>query len=97
MELPVYLDHSATTPVAPEVLEEMLPYFTERFGNASALYSVGMAARDGVENAREIVAAALHASPDEIVFTSGGTEADNMALRGAAEANPQRRNLLTTI
>ena len=96
MELPVYLDHSATTPVAPEVLEEMLPYFTERFGNASALYSVGMAARDGVENAREIVAAALNASPDEIVFTSGGTEADNMALRGAAEANPQRRHLLTT-
>ena len=96
MELPVYLDHSATTPVAPEVLEEMLPYFTERFGNASALYSVGMAARDGVENAREIVAAALNASPDEIVFTSGGTEADNMALRGAAEANPQRCHLLTT-
>ncbi len=96
MELPVYLDHSATTPVAPEVLEEMLPYFTERFGNASALYSVGMAARDGVENAREILADALHASPEEIVFTSGGTEADNMALRGAAEANPQRRHLLTT-
>ena len=96
MELPVYLDHSATTPVAPAVLEEMLPYFTERFGNASALYSVGAAARDGVENAREILAAALHASPDEIVFTSGGTEADNMALRGAAEANPQRRHLLTT-
>jgi len=96
MELPVYLDHSATTPVASAVLEEMLPYFTERFGNASALYSVGAAARDGVENAREILAAALHASPDEIVFTSGGTEADNMALRGAAEANPQRRHLLTT-
>jgi len=96
MELPVYLDHSATTPVAPAVLEEMLPYFTERFGNASALYSVGAAARDGVENAREILAAALHASPDEIVFTSGGTEADNMALRGAAEANPPRRHLLTT-
>lgn len=96
MELPVYLDHSATTPVAPAVLEEMLPYFTERYGNASALYSVGMAAREGVENAREILAAALHASPDEIVFTSGGTEADNMALRGAAEANPQRRHLLTT-
>lgn len=96
MELPVYLDHSATTPVAPTVLEEMLPYFTERFGNASALYSVGMAARDGVENAREILADALHASPEEIVFTSGGTEADNMALRGAAEANPLRRHLLTT-
>ncbi len=96
MELPVYLDHSATTPVAPEVLEEMLPYFTERFGNASALYSVGTAARDGVENARDILAAALHASPDEIVFTSGGTEADNMALRGAAEANRLRRHLLTT-
>ncbi len=96
MELPVYLDHSATTPVAPAVLEEMLPYFTERFGNASALYSVGMAARDGVENAREILAAALHASPEEIIFTSGGTEANNMALRGAAEADPQRRHLLTT-
>lgn len=96
MELPVYLDHSATTPVAPAVLEEMLPYFTNRFGNSSALYSVGMAARDGVENAREIIAAALNASPDEIFFTSGGTESDNMALRGAAEADRLRRHLLTT-
>ncbi len=96
MELPVYLDHSATTPVAPAVLEAMLPYFTERFGNSSALYSVGMAAREGVENAREILADALHASPEEIVFTSGGTESDNMALRGAAEATTHRRHLLTT-
>ncbi len=96
MELPIYLDHSATTPVAPAVLAEMLPYFTERYGNSSALYGVGMAAREGVEQARERLADALNAAPDEIVFTSGGTESDNMALRGAAEANPLRRHILTS-
>src|SRR5579871_5333110 len=97
LDFPIYLDHAATTPVAPEVLEAMLPYFTERFGNPASLYSVGMAAREGVETARETVAEALNASPDEIVFTSGGTESDNMALRGIAEAHRSRgRHLLTT-
>jgi cysteine desulfurase len=97
MNLPVYLDHAATTPVAPEVVEAMLPYFTEYYGNPSAIHSLGLAAREAVENAREIVAEGLNASPEEIVFTSGGTESDNMALRGLAEANRSKgRHLLST-
>lgn len=97
MQLPIYLDHAATTPVAPAVLEAMLPYFSDYFGNPASLYSIGMAAREGVETARETVAEALHASPEEIVFTSGGTEADNTAIRGAALANRARgQHLLTT-
>jgi cysteine desulfurase len=97
MELPIYLDHAATTPVDPRVVEAMLPYFTERYGNPATLYGVGMAARDGVDNAREIVADVLNAAPDEIVFTSGGTESDNAAIWGVAQANRERgRHLLTT-
>jgi cysteine desulfurase len=94
---PIYLDHSATTPVDPNVLSAMLPYFSTSFGNPAALYSVGMEARSGVETARVAVAAALNASPDEIVFTSGGTESDNTALWGVAMANLDRpRHLITT-
>lgn len=97
MELPIYLDHAATTPVDSRVVEAMLPYFTERYGNPATLYGVGMAARDGVDTAREIVADILNASPDEIVFTSGGTESDNAAIWGVAQANRERgRHLLTT-
>ena len=96
MLLPVYLDHAATTPVLPAVLEAMTPYFTEYYGNPSALHQVGMAARDGVDTAREALAELLNASPDEIIFTSGGTEADNAAIFGAARANVERgRHLLT--
>lgn len=100
IDSPIYLDHSATTPVDPEVLEAMLPYFTRCFGNPASLYSVGMEARSGVEKSRIAVAAALNASPDEIVFTSGGTEADNAALWGAAAAaagnGAKRPHLITT-
>ena len=96
MQLPVYLDHAATTPVAPAVLEAMLPYFSERYGNPSALYSLGMAAHEAVEAAREVVAEALHASPEEIVFTSGGTESNNAAVRGVAVNSARGRHLLTT-
>src|SRR4051812_26981582 len=97
MELPIYLDHAATTPVSREVVDAMLPYFTEFYGNASAIHSLGAAAREAVEVAREAVAAALNASPEEIVFTSGGTESDNAALRGAASARATHgRHLLTT-
>lgn len=97
MDLPIYLDHAATTPVNPAVVEAMLPYFTERFGNPATLYSVGMSARDGVDTAREILADALNASPDEVIFTSGGTESDNSAIWGIAQANRERgRHMLTT-
>ena len=80
----VYLDYSATTPVKQEVVDEMIPYFTEKFGNASAIYSTG-AEKDALENARARVAALINAEPREIVFTSGGTESDNWALIAMAK------------
>jgi cysteine desulfurase len=86
MQFPVYLDHAATTPIAPEVAEAMAPYLSSRFGNPSSLHSVGAEAREGIEAARESVADALGADSDEIVFTGGGTEADNLAVKGACLA-----------
>ncbi|HTC49410.1 MAG TPA: cysteine desulfurase family protein [Candidatus Aquilonibacter sp.] len=82
----VYLDNNATTPVLPEVLEAMRPYFGERFGNASSIHHYGQETRSAVERARESVAALLGCRPAEIVFTSGGTEADNLAIAGLAVA-----------
>lgn len=82
----VYLDHAATTPMLPEVLEAMLPYFTERFGNPSSVHAWGRATHQGMENARRQVAAVLGCRPREVVFTSGGTEADNFAMKGVAWA-----------
>ena len=81
-----YLDHAATTPLAPEVLEAMRPYLTEHYGNASSVHQLGRRARVALEEAREQVAARLGAEPSEIVFTSGGTEADNLALKGVLAA-----------
>ncbi|WP_415945621.1 cysteine desulfurase family protein [Selenomonas montiformis] len=83
---PVYLDYAATTPVDERVLQAMKPYFCERFGNASSLYSWGREARKAVAEAREKVAALLQASPSEVYFTSGGSESDNWAIKGAAFA-----------
>lgn len=80
----VYLDHSATTPVDPRVVEVMLPYFTEIYGNPSSAHSFGRRAERAVEDARETVARVLNCQPGEIVFTGGGSEGDNLALRGAA-------------
>ena len=82
----VYLDHNATTPVDPEVLDTMLPYFSGEYGNASSIHSFGQKARSAVETSRELVAALIGARPQEIIFTSGGTEADNHAIFGTAEA-----------
>jgi cysteine desulfurase len=82
----VYLDHNASTPVHPEVVAEMLPYFTDRFGNASSVHAFGREAREGLDLARERVAQLLRVRPDEVVFTSGGTESDNLALKGLAGA-----------
>src|SRR5215470_12774468 len=82
----VYLDHNASTPVHPEVLETMLPYFSERFGNPSSVHGFGRDARDGMEVARERIAAFLGVAKDELVFTSGGTESDNLAIKGVAAA-----------
>ncbi|MGI8812818.1 MAG: cysteine desulfurase family protein [Pyrinomonadaceae bacterium] len=82
----IYLDNSATTPVDPEVLEAMLPYLSGKFGNASSIHFYGQEARAAVDKARHKVAALLHAGPNEIVFTSGGTESNNLAIRGSLEA-----------
>ena len=91
MHAPVYLDHSATTPVRPEVLEAMLPYLTDAaFGNPSSGHRFGRSARAGLEQARREVAAAVGAEPNQVIFTSGGTEADNLGIVGAALAARDR-------
>src|SRR5579864_9680058 len=82
----VYLDNNATTPVLPEVLAAMQPYFVEQFGNASSIHHHGQHTRAAVEAARESVAALLGCQPPEIIFTSGGTEADNLAIAGLLSA-----------
>lgn len=92
----VYMDHAATTYTKPEVLEEMLPYFTEKFGNASSVYTFGRQSKSAVEEAREKVGKALGALPDEIYFTAGGSEADNWAVKGVAYANRKKGNHIIT-
>ncbi|OGS42898.1 MAG: cysteine desulfurase NifS [Euryarchaeota archaeon RBG_16_62_10] len=94
----VYFDHSATTGVLPEVVEAMEPYFTERFGNASSIHSQGRDARAGLEDARKEVADLLNADPQEIVFTSGGTESDNLAVKGVATYKGKSKgHIITTV
>jgi cysteine desulfurase len=92
----IYLDHNATTPVLPEVVDAMLPYLRERFGNPSSGHAFGRAAREAVENARGHVAALLGCDAEEIVLTSGGTESNNLAIRGVTEARPGRRHVVTS-
>ncbi len=93
----VYLDNSATTAMAAEVIEAMLPYFADEMGNAQSVHSFGQRAKAAVEKARRQVADLINAAPAEIVFLSGGTEADNLALRGIAEVNGERgRHIITT-
>lgn len=94
---PVYLDCNATTPVLPEVVEAMLPYLREHFGNPSSAHVFGQRARRAVSVAREQVAALLDCEPGEIIFTSGGTEANNLAIRGIAEAIKQPRQVVTSV
>ena len=91
------MDHSATTPVAPEVLAAMLPYFGEKFGNASSLHQSGREAREALEDSREKVAGLLGAEAEEVIFTSGGTESDNLALKGIARRNRKTgKHIITT-
>ena len=98
MPAPVYLDHSATTPVRPEVLEAMLPYLTDSaFGNPSSGHRFGRAARAGLEQARREVAAAVGAEPNQVIFTSGGTEADNLGVVGAALAARDRGDAMCAV
>lgn len=92
----IYLDNAATTPVKKEVLEEMLPYFSEKFGNASTLYSYGREAKEALDIARDRVARAIGADASEIYFTSGGTESDNWAIKAAAYALKEKGNHIIT-
>jgi cysteine desulfurase len=96
MRAPIYLDHNASTPIAPEALAAMQPYLTEHFGNPSSGHVFGRRARDGVETARAQVAAAIGAQADEIVFTSGATEASNLAILGTARARPEPAHIVTS-
>jgi len=92
----IYLDYAATTPTHPEIVKAMLPYFTERFGNPSSIHSYGQEVKGAIEGARLSVANLIGANEDEIVFTSGGTEADNLALTGIAYANESKGNHIIT-
>jgi cysteine desulfurase len=93
---PIYLDYNATTPVDAAVLDAMLPYLRGEFGNPSSAHGLGSRAHDAVEAARAEVAALIGAAPDEIVFTSGGTEASNIAIRGAVRVDDTRRDVVTS-
>ena len=92
----IYLDYAATTPLDPRVLEAMMPYLTEKFGNPNSIHAFGREARKAVDEAREKIAALLNCRPSELVFTSGGTESDNLALRGVAAAYRQKGNHIVT-
>ncbi|AGE80285.1 MULTISPECIES: cysteine desulfurase family protein [Bacillus cereus group] len=92
----IYLDHAATSPTHPEVVEKMIPYMTEIFGNPSSIHFYGRQTRHTVDEARRVCARSIHANPNEIIFTSGGTEADNLALIGVARANRHKGNHIIT-
>ncbi|AKV04466.1 Cysteine desulfurase [Labilithrix luteola] len=94
---PIYLDYNATTPLLPEVVDAMLPYLREHFGNPSSGHVYGARARNAVDHAREQVATLLGCEADEIVFTSGGTEANNLAIRGVTEAFESKSHVVTTV
>ncbi|MBI2907583.1 MAG: cysteine desulfurase NifS [Chloroflexi bacterium] len=92
----VYLDHAATTPVHPRVLEAMLPYFSEKYGNPSSIYGIAQESRKALDESRETVASVLGCRPNEVIFTSGGSESDNTAIKGGAFASKQEGNHIIT-
>lgn len=97
MKNPVYLDHNATTPILPEVVDAMLPFLREHFGNASSGHVYGQRTRDAIARARRQVATLIGCDDDEVIFTSGGTESNNLAIRGVAAARDDRRHVVTTV
>ena len=90
----IYLDNAATTKVDGDVLKAMLPYFTESYGNASSLHSEGQKAKKAMEEARKNIAESINAMPEEIIFTSGGTESDNLAIKGLAFTYPDKKHII---
>ena len=96
-KLPIYLDHNASTPILPAVLDAMLPYLKDHFGNASSAHVYGTTMLAAVDQARSRVAGLIECAPDEVFFTSGGTEANNLAIRGVAAAISERRQIVTSI
>src|SRR5437016_5109319 len=98
MNLPVYMDYHATTPVDERVIESMLPFFSEKFGNpASRQHKFGWVAEEAVESSRQTIAKVLNAEPKEIIFTSGATESNNLAIKGNAGALKQKGNHVVTV
>ena len=93
----VYLDHAATTPIRDEVLEAMLPYLKEQYGNASSVHRFGREAKKALDQARETVAEVLNADFNEIIFTSGGIESNNLAIKGAAQANRRGNHIILLV
>src|SRR5262245_1113722 len=94
--MPIYLDYASTTPVHPAAFRAMEPYLRSEFGNPSNLYRLGRTAAAALERARATVARVLHCHDDEVIFTSGGTESDNLAVKGVAIARSEKRHVVTT-
>jgi len=92
----IYADHAATTPIDERVIKVMLPFFKEKFGNPSVIYDLGVEAKKAIEKSRNKIAELINASPDEIFFTSGGTESDNWAIKGIAETYPEKKHIITS-
>src|SRR5512135_833388 len=93
---PIYLDYNASTPVSPQVLEEMLPYLKEKYGNPSSSHAFGAALRAGIEQARERLALLLGCEATELIFTSGATESNNMVIKGIAKAAGKGKHFITS-